>query len=188
MPSHGAALPDISRPSGFLSSKSTAPDKEEQAIAAQHLAQECCNKTRNVGAPCPIGRKCPHDPAPVAALVTEAENYVRASDPLMAGMGDGKGEPWVPEKFVEKPKLTEILVERGSRYGRFETNANISQDIKNVLHATPKWMDLEADQAEAMEMFASKISRILTGDPDYADNWRDIAGFATLVADRLEGK
>ena len=51
MPSHGAALPDISRPSGFLGHK--------------------------------------NDPAPVAALVTEAENYVRASDPLMAGMGDG---------------------------------------------------------------------------------------------------
>ena len=65
MPSHGAALPDISRPSGFLSHKD--------------------------------------DPAPVAALVTEAEDYVRESDPLMAGMGDGKGEPWVPEKFVGKP-------------------------------------------------------------------------------------
>ena len=173
MPSHGAALPDISRPSGFLSSNSTAPDKEEQAIAAQHLAQEKLN-----------------DIAPVAALVTEAEDYVRTSDPLMAGMGDGKGEPWVPEKFVEKPKLTEILEQRGSRYGKFAHNADIAQYIKSAMRRNPysKYHELAPDQAEALDMFASKISRLLVGDSNYADNWRDIAGFATLVADRLEGK
>ena len=39
----------------------------------------------------------------VAELVTEAEEYVRSSDPMMSGMGDGGGEPWVPGKFVGKP-------------------------------------------------------------------------------------
>lgn len=35
-------------------------------------------------------------------------------------------------------------------------------------------------------MIAHKIGRILNGDPNYADSWIDIAGYAKLVADRLE--
>ena len=46
----------------------------------------------------------------------------------------------------------------------------------------------DMDQAEAIDMIFSKLARILNGDPNYADNWIDIAGYATLVADRLEGK
>jgi hypothetical protein len=34
-------------------------------------------------------------------------------------------------------------------------------------------------------MIAHKIGRILNGDPNYADSWIDIAGYAQLVADRL---
>jgi hypothetical protein len=43
-----------------------------------------------------------------------------------------------------------------------------------------KWGPLASDQREALEMFAAKISRILTGDPDYPDNWDDIAGYGRL--------
>lgn len=52
----------------------------------------------------------------------------------------------------------------------------------------PKYPDLAPDQKEALEMLAHKIGRILNGDPDYADSWDDIAGYATLVANRLKGK
>lgn len=44
---------------------------------------------------------------------------------------------------------------------------------------------LKPDQRECLEMIAHKIGRILNGDPHYEDSWRDIAGYATLVADRL---
>jgi hypothetical protein len=47
---------------------------------------------------------------------------------------------------------------------------------------------LTPDQQEALDMIFHKIGRIVNGDPDYADSWIDIAGYATLVADRLEGK
>jgi hypothetical protein len=46
--------------------------------------------------------------------------------------------------------------------------------------------ELDSDQLEALDMIAHKIARILNGDPNYADNWIDIAGYATLVANRLE--
>jgi hypothetical protein len=35
-------------------------------------------------------------------------------------------------------------------------------------------------------MIFHKIARILNGNPDYVDNWIDIAGYAKLVADDLE--
>jgi hypothetical protein len=53
------------------------------------------------------------------------------------------------------------------------------------MHDTPNWESLRPDQKEALEMIQHKIARILNGDPDYVDSWTDIAGYSTLVADRL---
>lgn len=84
--------------------------------------------------------------------------------------------------------IDDTLQERGTRYGRFETHADITQALKSVMAVTPKWAHLSNDQKEALEMVAHKIGRILNGDPDYADSWVDIAGYSTLVANRLDGK
>lgn len=92
------------------------------------------------------------------------------------------------------------LQERGTRYGKFTDHAAITQALKQLMRGeTPdelsqdlrdrlqrKWMSLEPDQRESLEMNAHKIGRILNGDPDYADSWVDIAGYSKLVADRLE--
>jgi hypothetical protein len=78
-----------------------------------------------------------------------------------------------------------LLNERGERYGTFENHASISQSLKRVMFATGKKLD--DDQSEALEMIAHKIARILNGDPNYVDSWLDIAGYATLVAERLNG-
>jgi hypothetical protein len=53
------------------------------------------------------------------------------------------------------------------------------------MHSADNWTGLAPDQQEALEMIQHKIARILNGDPDYFDNWHDIAGYATLVAMRL---
>lgn len=79
------------------------------------------------------------------------------------------------------------LNERGARYGKFKDHATISQSIKDVMQFTDGWERLTCDQAEALEMVAHKIARILNGDPNYSDSWVDIAGYAKLVADRLDG-
>ena len=81
-----------------------------------------------------------------------------------------------------------LLHERGKRYGPFESHAEITQSIKRAMHAVDGWMRLSADQEEALEMIAHKIGRILNGDPNYDDSWADIAGYATLVAKRLQGE
>lgn len=83
--------------------------------------------------------------------------------------------------------IDKILDERGARYGKFKDHAQISQDIKTMMYNNGRWQQLASDQAEALEMIAHKIARILNGDPNYADSWIDIAGYAQLVADRLQG-
>ena len=84
--------------------------------------------------------------------------------------------------------IQETLAERGSRYGKFAEHANITQRIKYIMQYTQNWNELQEDQKESLEMIAHKIGRILNGDPDYDDSWVDIAGYATLVANRLQGK
>jgi len=183
---HGSPLPDISRPSGFLSHKQELPATNSES---------CCAKTREVGAPCPIGRKCPHDIAPVAELVTEAEEYVRASDPLMAGMGDGKSEPWVPERFVERPttRMTPkdmalraadlISGGRAHVHGDFRKNhANIAASWSWYLQARfagAHVIQLTAhDAALMLELF--KIARTLTGAHN-PDDYVDAIGYAAIA-------
>ena len=90
---------------------------------------------------------------------------------------------------ANQPTVEDMLIERGERYGKFEDHARISQDLKNVLyrHLSERKKALAPDQAEALEMIMHKIARIVNGDPDYEDNFYDIAGYAQLVGDRLRG-
>lgn len=82
------------------------------------------------------------------------------------------------------------LAERGSRYGDFSDHARVCQDLKKVMmnayadnHLA--WIKLTNVQKQALEVIADKVARILSGDPNYADNWHDIQGYAKLVEDCL---
>ena len=85
--------------------------------------------------------------------------------------------------------LTETLEERGSRYGSFVGHAEVTINLKHLCREELERRDkqLAPDQQEALDMIFHKIGRIVNGDPDYADSWHDIAGYAQLVADRLNG-
>lgn len=76
------------------------------------------------------------------------------------------------------------LAERGSRYGDFTDNALVSQSIKEEFWKHPGWPKLDLVKRETLEMIAQKIARILNGDPEYRDNWHDIAGYAKLAENR----
>jgi hypothetical protein len=123
--------------------------------------------------------------------------YVKA---LRRKMAHKVEEPKVKEAFPDfvtmltqskgkESNVDAILDERGSRYGNFLDHARITQRLKNVAHqfATDHDKRFDVDQAEALDMIFHKIGRILNGDPNYADSWIDIAGYAKLVADRLQG-
>lgn len=84
-------------------------------------------------------------------------------------------------------KIEELLKQRQKEHGSFFNNAGVSQQIKEVIKAeTYNYEKLRVDQKEALDAISSKISRIMVGDPHKEDHWRDIAGYATLVADRLK--
>lgn len=78
-----------------------------------------------------------------------------------------------------------ILKERGSRYGSFRDNAELAQGLKELIRHWAISRAIGDEQMEALDMIALKISRIVTGDSTYVDNWDDIAGYATLVANSL---
>jgi hypothetical protein len=105
---------------------------------------------------------------------------------LRALESEGLAEKATPEA----QGVDAILGERGKRYGPFITHAAITQQLKGTMNTylTQNKKTLTPDQQEALDMIFHKIGRILNGDPDYADSWVDIAGYAKLVADRLEGK
>lgn len=85
--------------------------------------------------------------------------------------------------------LDETLEARRARYGDFSDHARICQRLKTTMRALATEYDRLSDvQRQALEAIADKIARILSGDPDYADNWHDIQGYAKLVEDRLPAK
>lgn len=84
-----------------------------------------------------------------------------------------------------KNKIDEILKERGSRYGDFVCNAEVTQGIKIAMARGVNWHTLSPDKKEALEMIAHKIGRILNGDSQHKDSWTDIIGYARLVEKTL---
>jgi hypothetical protein len=89
----------------------------------------------------------------------------------------------------EDTDIDGTLDERAQDYGKFKDGAALMQGIKRLLadHARRHNKTFADDQWEALEMIVHKIGRIVNGNPDKVDHWVDIAGYAKLIADRLQG-
>ena len=74
-----------------------------------------------------------------------------------------------------------IIDERQKTHGDYYRVAGTAQELKDVLRRGKNWKTLDDTQRETLEMIASKIGRILSGNPHEVDHWRDIAGYATLI-------
>lgn len=81
-----------------------------------------------------------------------------------------------------------LITERGTRHGKFKDGADIMQSLKDTMRDVDGWNNLTASQKEALDMIQHKIGRILNGDPTYDDSWKDIAGYATLIVNELNGE
>lgn len=90
---------------------------------------------------------------------------------------------------VDATPVDTVLDTRAGQYGTFRDGAALMQEIKRALaaHAQKHGKTFADDQWEALEMIVHKMARIVNGNPDNHDSWVDIAGYAMLVADRLEG-
>lgn len=96
--------------------------------------------------------------------------------------------------FSGGPKDTHsVLADRRQRYGSFEGHATISQALQKVVYKGfakredgKTAQDMTDAQREALFMILHKVARIVNGDFNYDDSWRDIAGYATLVTNLLD--
>ena len=107
-----------------------------------------------------------------------------------APQGAAGSAPLAIEMFDFPNQVDETLDARAVEYGKFIEGAEVMQMLKRVVQNALSNRDktLAHDQAEAMDMIIHKIGRIINGNPDVVDHWLDIAGYAQLVADRLNGR
>lgn len=81
--------------------------------------------------------------------------------------------------------MSDLLNERQKTHGDFVWNAYVSQRMKDIFRA------MEHDKlgnvhAEALDMIAVKMGRILSGNANHKDHWEDIIGYATLALGACE--
>lgn len=90
-----------------------------------------------------------------------------------------------PLEYLEpKQSVESLLVDRKRTHGDFEQVAITAQFLKYTMGL--KNSNLQQSHKEALDMIATKIARILHGNPNTIDHWKDIAGYAMLVVEILE--
>jgi uncharacterized protein YdhG (YjbR/CyaY superfamily) len=139
-----------------------------------------------------------YSPKEITERVAVSYNYAwKLKRDLEAAAKEAVAEvkEWVEEKVEPKPepevsKVDKVLDTRAEQYGSFMQSADTVIRIKGIMHnaVARNEVHLYPDQLQALDMIATKISRIVNGNPNHTDSWTDIAGYATLVADRLQGK
>ena len=77
--------------------------------------------------------------------------------------------------------IQDTLNQRAQTHGCFKENGRIMQALKNQMMDSKNWPYLPDEQKEALQMILHKIGRILSGNNNEPDHWKDIAGYATLI-------
>ena len=78
-------------------------------------------------------------------------------------------------------EIDNTLNERGARYGNYSDVAGITQQLMSIVECGANYEHLNAEQKTSLFMICNKIARAVNGDPNYIENWHDIAGYATLA-------
>jgi hypothetical protein len=78
-----------------------------------------------------------------------------------------------------------LLAEREKTHGSFKTNAEISQQLKHIFHEHII-VNFKSEQVEALDMIALKLSRILSGQANFKDHWRDLSGYSLLAMEACD--
>ena len=77
------------------------------------------------------------------------------------------------------------LNERGARYGNYSDVASTTQQLMSTVECGANYEHLNAEQKTSLFMICNKIARAVNGDPNYIENWHDIAGYSTLIENSL---
>lgn len=74
-----------------------------------------------------------------------------------------------------------LLDTRGQTHGDYHSSCRTIQTLKDHFRLCPNWSKMDPAQRQSLDMIATKIGRILHGDPNEQDHWVDISGYAKLV-------
>ena len=81
-----------------------------------------------------------------------------------------------------------LLESKNAIHGDFTQDATTAQALKYVMRQGKNWEDMPAFMREALENMQTKVARILAGDFNHPDHWKDLQGYPRLVETRLETK
>lgn len=129
--------------------------------------------TDNYIAHSPSGINAPYDSHDL--VMTRPEFGARILDPLIEAV----------VKWYDGDRVPLIIEERGKTHGDYYEMAGVIQRIKEQMHNGSQWDNMPHTQHEALDLIATKIGRIVTGDFNHLDHWDDIIGYATLARDRI---
>ena len=87
---------------------------------------------------------------------------------------------------IDELTVDAVLDQRHQTHGAFMDVAAVAVGMRQIIR--DRRPDFLPDQEEALTMICTRIARIVIGDHGTVAHWLDIAGYAQLVADRLEGK
>jgi hypothetical protein len=77
--------------------------------------------------------------------------------------------------------ISPLLDEREITHGDYATKCRFIQAFKQMIRHAEGFDDLSPAQRESLDMIATKIGRILHGDPNHKDSWLDVSGYAELI-------
>jgi hypothetical protein len=86
----------------------------------------------------------------------------------------------------------EVLNEREATHGDYAVTARVATELKASFIAgvgrAGKVPDVAKDSVwmESANIICTKLARIASGDHNCKDTWKDIAGYANLVSERLK--
>lgn len=114
--------------------------------------------------------------------MTDKAEYLYANDHGFSGqfadwlnLTDEERSSFLPGSGVEA-----LVEERHTTHGSWSTQSKMAHKLKEQMRRAPNWSQLEPSQAEALDMIATKISRVLCGNASHPDHWADIEGYARL--------
>ena len=79
-----------------------------------------------------------------------------------------------------------LIDERHKTHGEYNDTARIAQALKSTMRECSSYSNLSPDKQESLDMIASKIARILSGNAETPDHFDDIAGYAMLAKVRIK--
>lgn len=122
----------------------------------------------------------------------EEINYLRKQRDTLAALAAelhlnlNKAVPTLPAARELFDTLQTTLQQCRSTHGQFSDNAEIAEYIMEILRQSPNWNTASPTIRVASFQIAHKLGRAFSGILDFEDHWRDIAGYATLIADQCK--